>query len=122
VGADISFFVYDYSFANVSGFGDIVEPFKDDNFDIELFTPNIHCNTSLVYKIFKERLLDKIDIESFKGWERLSTLEVLSKVDAIEANDLYKASLIAYPQLKDIAPKGWYFSGSGSTFFRLIPL
>ena len=119
VGADIPFFVYDYDSANVSGFGEVVEPFEDEAFEIELFMPKIHCDTPLVYKTFKQNLFDKIEPISFEGWETLSSKEVLSKVDAIEANDLYKASLIAYPELKDVAPKDWYFSGSGSTFFRI---
>ncbi len=120
VGADIPFFVYNYDAANVSGFGEVVEEFKDEEpFKIELYTPNIHCDTPLVYKTFKQNLFDDINLDSFKGWENLSSKEVLAKVDAVEANDLYKASLIAYPELKDVAKEGWYFSGSGSTFFRL---
>jgi len=120
VGADIPFFVYDYNSANVKGFGEIVEPFDEkEELNIEIFTPNIHCDTPKVYKTFKEKLFDSIDVNSFKDWDRLTTREVLSRVDAIEANDLYKASLIAYPQLKNIAPKGWYFSGSGSSFFKI---
>ena len=120
VGADIPFFVYNYNSANVSGFGEIVEPFEDDPFEIELYTPNIHCDTPLVYKTFKQHLLKDIDLNSFKNWENMTTKKVLSKVDAIEANDLYKASLIAYPQLANKAKEGWYFSGSGSTFFNTI--
>ena len=120
VGADVPFFVYDYSSANVSGFGEIVEPFEDDEFEIELYTPDIHCDTPLVYKTFKKYLLKDINLDSFRGWEKLTTPEILSKADAIEANDLYKASLIVYPKLKDVAPNGWYFSGSGSTFFRIV--
>ena len=119
VGADIPFFVYDYDSANVSGFGEIVKEFKEDAFEIELYTPDIHCDTPLVYKTFKRELFDDIEPTVFEGWERLSTKEVLSKVDAIEANDLYRASLIAYPQLKAIAKEDWYFSGSGSTFFKI---
>ena len=34
-------------------------------------------------------------------------------------NDLYSAALIAYPELKEVNKEGWFFSGSGSTFFRL---
>ncbi len=120
VGADIPFFVYNYDSANVSGFGEIVEPFNDENMEIKLFMPNIHCDTPFVYKTFKRELLDKIEPSTFQGWEKLTTKEVLYKVDAIKANDLYRASLIAYPQLKDIAPKDWYFSGSGSTFFKIL--
>ena len=119
VGADIPFFVYDYDAANVSGFGEVVEEFQDDSFEIELYTPNIHCDTALVYKTFKKELFDKIEPTSFEGWENLSSKEVLSRVNAVEANDLYKASLIAYPELQKEQPKGWYFSGSGSTFFRI---
>jgi len=120
VGADIPFFIYDYDAANVSGFGEIVEEFKgEEAFEIELYTPNIHCDTPLVYKTFKRELFDDIEPTSFKGWERLSSKEVLKKVDAVMANDLYKASLIAYPELKDMAKDGWYFSGSGSTFFQI---
>jgi len=119
VGADVPFFVYDYEWANVSGFGEVVEPFEDEPFEIELYTPDLHCDTPLVYKTFKQNLFNKIESTSFEGWERLTTREVLSKVDAVEANDLYKASLIAYPKLKEMAKEGWYFSGSGSTFFRI---
>jgi len=119
VGADIPFFVYDYGSANVSGFGEVVEPFDDEPFEIELFMPDIHCDTPLVYKTFKRELFDKIEPTSFEGWERLKTKEVLNRADAIMANDLYRASLIAYPELKKVAKEGWYFSGSGSTFFRI---
>ena len=120
IGADVPFFIYDYDAANVSGFGEVVKEFKNEEpFEIELYTPDIHCDTPLVYKTFKKELFDDIDLKSFEGWEKLSSKEVLEKVDAVEANDLYKASLIAYPELKEIAPKDWYFSGSGSTFFRL---
>lgn len=119
VGADIPFFVYDYQAANVSGFGEEVKPFEEEPLTIELYTPKIHCDTALVYKTFKKELLNKIDPESFKGWEKRSSMDVLSQVDAIEANDLYKASLIAYPELKEVEKEGWYFSGSGSTFFKI---
>jgi len=120
VGADIPFFVYNYSSANVKGFGEIVEEYKEEPFNIELYTPNIHCNTALVYKTFKENLLKNIDISSFKGWDSLNSKDILANIDAVMANDLYKASLIAYPKLKDSKRDGWFFSGSGSTFFKIV--
>ena len=119
VGADIPFFIYNYNSANVSGFGEVVEEFEEEPFKIELYTPNIHCDTALVYKTFKRKLFEGIEPTSFEGWKTLSSKEVLDKIEAVEANDLYKASLIAYPQLKEVAKEGWYFSGSGSTFFRI---
>lgn len=119
-GADIPFFVYNYEAANVSGFGEVVEEFTgEEPFKIELYTPAIHCDTPLVYKTFKQKLFNDIDVKSFEGWEALSSKAVLEKVDAIMANDLYKASLLAYPELSSSAKDGWYFSGSGSTFFRI---
>ncbi len=120
VGADIPFFIYNYNSANVSGFGEVVEEFKEEPLNIELYTPNIHCNTALVYKTFKKHLLNKIDILSFKGWEKLNSKDILKEKDAIIVNDLYKASLIVYPELKKEEKKGWYFSGSGSTFFKIV--
>ncbi|HIP20691.1 MAG TPA: 4-(cytidine 5'-diphospho)-2-C-methyl-D-erythritol kinase, partial [Sulfurimonas sp.] len=35
-------------------------------------------------------------------------------------NDLYAAARIAYPELNDVAKEGWFFSGSGSTFFKFV--
>ena len=119
IGADIPFFVHNYDAANVSGFGEIVEAFEDDAFEVELFTPDIHCNTALVYKTFKRELFDEIEPTTFKGWEKHSSKEILKSVSAVQANDLFKASLIAYPKLLEVQAKGWYFSGSGSTFFRI---
>ena len=119
IGADVPFFVYNYDSANVSGFGEIVEEFQEEALAIELFTPNIHCNTALVYKTFKHELFDEIDAKTFEGWERCSSKEILNSVSAVRANDLFKASLIAYPELLEAQAKGWYFSGSGSTFFRI---
>jgi len=120
IGADLPFFIYNYPSANVSGFGEIVEPFDEEPLALELFTPNIGCDTTIVYKTFKEHLLDDITLCSFIGWDRLDSKTLLEMIaDPITLNDLYAAARIAYPGLKDVAKEGWYFSGSGSTFFRL---
>jgi len=120
IGADLPFFIYNYPSANVSGFGEIVEPFKEEALSLELFTPDIGCDTAVVYKTFKEYLLDNITLCSFMGWERLDSKTLLDTMaDPIMLNDLYAASLIAYPELKNVAKNGWFFSGSGSTFFRM---
>ena len=121
IGADLPFFIYNYPSANVSGFGEIVEPFEEEPLSLELYTPNIGCDTALVYKTFKEHLLDDISLSSFIGWEQLDSKTLLELIaDPIKLNDLYKAALIAYPELKDVAKEGWFFSGSGSTFFRQV--
>ena len=120
IGADLPFFIYNYPSANVSGFGEIVEPFEEEPLALELYTPNIGCDTALVYKTFKEHLLDDITLCSFTGWEKLDSKTLLDLIgDPIILNDLYNAALFAYPQLKELAKEGWFFSGSGSTFFKL---
>jgi len=120
IGADLPFFIYNYPSANVSGFGENVVEFKEAPLELELHTPKMGCNTAVVYKIFKEKLLKDIDLSSFEGWEKMESKTLLQKIpNAVLLNDLYAASLIAYPQLKELSPKGWFFSGSGSTFFRI---
>jgi len=120
IGADLPFFIYNYPSANVSGFGEKVVEFKEAPLELELHTPKMGCNTAVVYKTFKEKLLKDIDLSSFEGWEKMESKTVLQKIpNAVLLNDLYAASLIAYPQLKELSPKGWFFSGSGSTFFRI---
>ncbi len=121
IGADLPFFIYNYPSANVSGFGEVVEPFDEAPLALELYTPDIGCDTAVVYKTFKSHLLDDITLCSFLGWERLDSQTLLETIhDPVLLNDLYAAALIAYPALKDFTKEGWYFSGSGSTFFNIL--
>jgi 4-diphosphocytidyl-2-C-methyl-D-erythritol kinase len=120
IGADLPFFIHNFNSANVSGFGEIVEEFEEDILDIEIFTPNIGCNTAEVFKQFKKEYLENIDINSFHNWENMTSKDILKIVnDPIVLNDLYKASCDIYPSLDKYREEGWYFSGSGSSFFRI---
>jgi len=122
IGADLPFFIHNYPSANVSGFGEIVEAFEEETLQLELFTPTIGCDTARVYHIFKTHLLDKINPERFKAWEKMDSRTLLETIaDPVILNDLYQAALTAYPKLKEVpqANEGWFFSGSGSTFFKL---
>ncbi len=120
IGADLPFFIYNYPSANVSGFGEIVEPFDEEPLTLELYTPDIGCDTAVVYKTFKEHLLKDISLSSFIGWDKMESKTLLERIaDPMTLNDLYQAALIAYPELKKLAKEGWFFSGSGSTFFTL---
>ena len=122
IGADLPFFIYNFPSANVSGFGEIVEAFEEAPLELELYTPNIGCDTAVVYKTFKKYLLHHISLASFFGWERLDSKTLLNLIaDPIALNDLYPAALVAYPALEELDREGWFFSGSGSTFFRLKP-
>lgn len=120
IGADFAFFIYNYPSANVSGYGQIVTFFDEEPLCLELYTPALGCDTSLVYQTFKENFLPNINPSTFAGWEQLDSYTLLNTIsDPLLLNDLYGAACMAYPQLQEMAPKGWFFSGSGSTFFRI---
>ena len=120
IGADLPFFIYNYPSANVFGFGEKVEPFNEAPLSLELYTPNIGCDTRKVYQTFQKELLKDISVCSFFGWDNIESKTLLENVaDPITLNDLYAAACIAYPELEKLSPQGWFFSGSGSTFFRL---
>ncbi len=120
IGADFPFFIYNYPSANVSGFGEVVEAFEEEPLKLELYTPAIGCDTSVVYKTFKKNFLDNVSLSSFSGWEKLNSRSILElSSDPAILNDLYGAAIFAYPDLEKEAKQGWFFSGSGSTFFKL---
>lgn len=119
IGADLPFFIYDYPSANVSGFGEVVEPFEEEALSFELYTPPIGCDTAKVYKTFREEFLADIQPELFRSWKDIKSRELLEQIgDPVLLNDLYLSATSAYPQLESYAQRGWFFSGSGSTFFK----
>jgi len=120
IGADVPFFIYDYPSANVKGFGEIVQPFEEKPIPLELFTPaEIGCDTAEVYKTFHRHLLRNIDPASHFGWENLDSRTLLRIVpDPAALNDLFPAAMMICPELEKYNKDGWFFSGSGSTFFR----
>ena len=118
IGSDIPFFIYDYSSANVSGFGEIVEPFEEQSLPLEIYTPPLGCSTSLVYSIFHDNFLpSSLSPTSFSEWEKVDSANLLRSYSPSDLNDLYPAARLACPALENHAPSGWFFSGSGSSFF-----
>jgi len=117
VGADVPFFIYGYNSANVSGIGEKVELYEEKTLHVETFTPDIKCDTGLVYKKFRENY--KIDVALAEGMSNMSSMELLSTYDDLTLNDLFGASMSAYKELEGYRKKDWYFSGSGSSFFRV---
>ncbi len=116
VGADVPFFVYSFKSANVSGIGEIVEEFEEESLDLELLTPKILCDTSKVYKEFRKNPgFDKKTAEIFR--ETPSGL-LLKNNSSDKLNDLFNPAKELYPDLLKYAQPGWFFSGSGSSFFR----
>ncbi len=122
VGADVPFFIYGYDSANVSGIGEVVEEFKESLLSIETFTPKIEISTPCVYTIYREDFFNPIDESEREKLKEISSLEALENMSAEEANDLFKPALQEYKPLKNYFKEGYYFSGSGSSFFRVKPV
>ena len=119
IGADVPFFVYEYDSANVTGIGEIVEKFDEEILDIETITPQIKCNTGEIFKVFRENFYKQISNQDADNLLKLKSIDILKQFDIKDANDLFEPALSLYPQLNDYAKKDWYFSGSGSSFFKV---
>ncbi len=121
VGADVPFFIYGYQSANVSGIGEIVEPFDEPALKIKTVTPNIEISTPEVYQGFREQFYKELSSAEQKRLSNLSSIDALKEMTPIEANDLFEPALLLYPKLKKQHREGWFFSGSGSSFFTVSP-
>ena len=119
IGADVPFFVYEYDSANVRGIGEIVEKFDEEVLDIETITPKIKCDTGKIFNIFREKFYKQISKEDAKRLLSMNSLDILKEFNIYEANDLYEPAITTKPELKEYAKKNWYFSGSGSSFFKV---
>jgi len=120
VGADVPFFIYGYDSANVSGIGEVVQEYKEELLDIQTYTPKIEISTPRVYKVYREDFFAPIDGFVTQELKERTSLDVLESMSADEANDLFKPALQEYKDLKSHYKYGYFFSGSGSSFFRVI--
>ena len=87
--------------------------------NIDTITPNIKCNTGEIFKVFRENFYKQISKEEANRLLKMKSTEILNNLNIKEANDLYEPALSLYPQLNDYAKKDWFFSGSGSSFFKV---
>ena len=117
VGADVPFFLYGYESANVSGIGEIVEPFNEPLMNFEITTPPLQISTPAVYRYYRDHLYAPIASEEVCNLEATLSRDILASMHPKEANDLYPAALGCYKELS--AKEGWFFSGSGSSFFKI---
>ena len=119
IGADVPFFVYEYDSANVSGIGEEREKFDEENLEIEIFTPKIKCDTGMIFREFRKNFYKEVkEDEVFKLFTQKST-QILNKHSISTANDLYKPAKSIYKSLEKFESNGWFFSGSGSSFFKV---
>ncbi|WP_104749439.1 4-(cytidine 5'-diphospho)-2-C-methyl-D-erythritol kinase [Helicobacter cynogastricus] len=122
VGSDVNFFISGFSSANVYHFGEVVEFFEESPLSIEICTPlNTACETAKVYQAF-----DSLPLPTEKGklWCSMRSVNLLKSFTQSILNDLYRPATTLYPTLKEfeagLDPQfKWFFSGSGSSFFRL---
>ena len=119
LGSDIAFFLNPLGSANVSGVGEIVEPFEEETPKIDVYTPDISCNTGAVYREYRNNFLKLSDINSVKEWLNKPSKELFSELKIESANDLYPPALSICPKLAEAKKDGYLFSGSGSSFFRV---
>ena len=119
IGADVPFFIYEYNSANVTGIGEVVEQFEEESLDIHTITPKVKCNTGEIFKIFREKFYKQISKEESIRLLQMKSLDILNEFNIKEANDLYEPAISLYPQLINYEKDAWYFSGSGSSFFKV---
>lgn len=150
VGADVAFFVSGVDFAEVGGVGEKITPHKipsDDISEFEIYTPDIFCDTRAVYRQYRSmiekqilKLSPKDMFVDFSNQKVLHFGEMLDLAQGKQAtqrnsyacerfaslatlNDLFAPACALYPQLLEVAQElgeGWFFSGSGSSFFRAL--
>ncbi len=119
IGADVPFFIYNYPSANVSGIGEKVELFEEELLKIETITPKIACDTTKVYQQYRANYLDAINLEFSKNLSQLTSKNILDSYQATVLNDLFSPCLDLYKDLNTYHKANWFFSGSGSTFFKV---
>ena len=137
VGADVCFFLSRQESANVYGVGEVIEAFEEEALEFEIYTPPIACDTKKVYEEYDRGVRSNVGLRGadlmhggslmdrdyhYKQFAMESSAKILARGEREELNDLYAPALRAYPALKDhalILGKEWFFSGSGSSFFRL---
>ena len=119
VGADVPFFIYEYESANVTGIGEKVEKFDEESLEIETFTPNIKCNTATVFNTFRDKFYKEISKVDAQNLLSKKSTAILNELDINQANDLYISAVETNPNLKEYAKDKWFFSGTGSSFFRI---
>ena len=122
IGADVAFFVSQVDCAEVSGIGERIAPCDSRLNDIarfSIYTPKIACNTAQVYRHYAATSTPNPHI---KDYSTLSNAAILASGDMTSLNDLFAPACSLYKELESVAKElgeGWFFSGSGSSFFRI---
>lgn len=119
IGSDIPFFIYDFPLAHVSGRGEIVEYYSDELPKLEIINTNIACDTKEVFKCYSQYFYSPLSKNELAKWSNLPN-EKLRTLSNIELNDLLQAALRLYPKLEEYSKEGYFFSGSGGSFWKFL--
>lgn len=119
VGADVAFFVYDYNSANVRGIGEIVEEFREESLDFDIYTPDVKISTPKVYQEFRKNFYKELKKEEEVELSTMDSVDMLKLYTRESANDLYAPAIALYRELKQYEKDGYFFSGSGSSYFKI---
>ncbi|WP_096023368.1 4-(cytidine 5'-diphospho)-2-C-methyl-D-erythritol kinase [Campylobacter lanienae] len=116
IGADVAFFLSGFEAANVSGIGEIVEPFDDEIPNLELITSPIFCSTPKVFAQYRAEFKG-FDMDLANRLWGLKSSEILNHYKNSDLNDLLKPCQTLYNELK--ISDNEFLSGSGSSKFKL---
>jgi 4-diphosphocytidyl-2-C-methyl-D-erythritol kinase len=108
IGSDIAFFLYDIESANVYGRGEIIEPLSEEPLNIE------------IYKSFREDFFKIEDMKELSYLKKMSSKEIFRELNLEFANDLYRPAKKICIELESFEREGFLFSGSGSSFFKIL--
>ncbi len=116
-----AFFIHNTPSANISGFGEVVEPFEEEALKVEISTVERKCDPLLILKTFKTHLMREKDLSSFSNWQKRETRSLMKSIsEPAVLNDLYAASLLACPDTIRKDDKEWYASSYGNAMFRVL--
>lgn len=116
IGADVPFFLSGLKSANVSGIGEIISPFDDEIPDLRIINGTIHSDTTAVYKEFRAKFTQNIDVNLANDLSKLKSREILQNYPNFELNDLLLPFTSLYGQKLENSE---FLSGSGSSKFAL---
>jgi len=122
IGADVPFFIYEYDSANVTGIGEIVKYFDEEPLNITVKTPKILCDTSEIFKTFREKYYKQITNIQANKLLNMKSIDILQSLTIDEANDLYSSAVYCNSELEATHKNygnDYFFSGSGSSFFKI---
>ena len=118
IGADVPFFIYEYNSANVSGVGEVVKQFDEDELNLTITTPKVVCDTSRIFTLFREKYYKEASFDEVEKLFSMKSKDILKSYSKEYLNDLYLPATVLNKEL--VLPQNSFFSGSGSSFFILV--